>query len=60
MWFESLAKLPEMPELIYTWDLMRVRRESAPRIRDACGAVKRFHFGQEPFPVFGEAARLAS
>lgn len=26
-----------MPELIYTWDLMRIRRESAPRIRDARG-----------------------
>jgi hypothetical protein len=33
--------LPEMPELIYTWDLVRIRRESAPRIRDARGWLVR-------------------
>jgi hypothetical protein len=33
--------LPETPELIYTWDLVRIRRESAPRIRDARGWLVR-------------------
>ncbi len=41
MYFESLAKLPEMPELIHTWDPVRICRESAPRIRDARGWLVR-------------------
>ncbi len=39
-YFESLAKLPAMPELIYTWDLTRIRRETAPNVPDATGNVR--------------------
>jgi len=35
LYFENLARRPEMPELIYTWDLQRIRRETAPFVLDA-------------------------
>src|SRR3954453_14663175 len=31
-YFEFLATRPEVPDLIYTWDLLRLRREAAPYI----------------------------
>jgi hypothetical protein len=32
LYFEALARQPEIPALIYTWDLLRIRRETAPYI----------------------------
>jgi hypothetical protein len=31
-YFEVLANQPEVPELIYTWDLLRIERETAPHL----------------------------
>jgi len=33
-YFEVLAQQPEMPPLIYTWDLLRICRETAPYVMD--------------------------
>jgi hypothetical protein len=32
LYFEVLAQQPEIPALIYTWDLRRIRRETAPYV----------------------------
>jgi hypothetical protein len=39
MYFESLAKQREAPSLIYTWDLVRIRRETAPYVPDKSGRL---------------------
>ncbi len=40
LYFEQLAKRRAMPALIYTWDLVRLRQETAPFILDATTNVR--------------------
>jgi len=35
IYFEELATQPDVPALIYTWDLDRIQRETAPYVLDA-------------------------
>ncbi|HEX2085329.1 MAG TPA: hypothetical protein VHF89_06565 [Solirubrobacteraceae bacterium] len=40
-YFESHARRPEVPAAIYTWDLLRIRRETAPYVLDDSGVYVR-------------------
>ena len=38
-YFESLAQLSDAPPLVYTWDLVRIRREAGPYVLDESGTL---------------------